>query len=329
MSTLHSRRQFLQTFGFSAAALLAGRFAGRAATPVDRTAQHMFLFGDWGALDSQPQQEVAAAMMAYAKEQGIQPGALFLLGDNFYGNLEGGVNSPRWQRQFEEMYPASAFPGACYSLLGNHDYILEPAGKLDAQLAYAAARPGTRWTMPAKWYRFEYPQAQPLVTFLALDSNYQKADGDKLSLSAEERAAQARWLRAELAKPRTTPFLVVCGHHPLYSNGGDNAPLIAEWDALLKEHRAHLYFAGHVHDLEHLEFAGHPTSFVVTGGGGTTLRKTADHKSSAENQFAELVHGFTHLEMRADRLTVRHLGKDGRQLHAFGKTADGRVEVLG
>src|SRR3954462_10415975 len=141
MSTLHSRRQFLQTFGFSAAALLAGRFAGRAATPVDRGAQHMFLFGDGGALDSQPQQEVAAAMMGYAKEQGIQPGALFLLGDNFYGNLEGGVNSPRWQRQFEEMYPTAAFPGPCYSLLGNHDYILEPAGKMEAQLGYAAARP--------------------------------------------------------------------------------------------------------------------------------------------------------------------------------------------
>src|SRR4051812_45167952 len=303
-----NRRQFLQTLGFSAASLLAQGAAPRIFAQARSRNEHLFLFGDWGAVDAKPQEHVAATMAAYARQQRIQPAALLLLGDNFYGQLEGGVNSPRWETQFEAMYPPAAFPGPCYSLLGNHDYIQEPPGKAEAQLAYAAAHPGTRWTMPAKWYRFEYPRANPLVTFLALDSNYQQPEGDKLSLPPAERAAQARWLRAELAKPRTTPFLVVCGHHPLYSNGGDNPALIAEWDALLKEHAAHLYFAGHVHDLEHLEFDGHPTSFVVTGGGGTTLRKKAENKSSAANQFAELVHGFTHLEMRADRLIVRHLG---------------------
>ena len=247
--SLHSRRQFLQTFGFSAAALLAGRFDLRAASQVDAKAQHLFLLGDWGAVNPEPQQQVARAMISYAQGQAIQPAALLLLGDNFYG-------------QFEETYPASQFGGPCYALLGNHDYNVEPAGKCEAQLAYAAAHPGTRWTMPAKWYRFDFPQARPLVTFLMLDSNYQKATADKLSLTEEERVAQAQWLKAELASPRTTPYLVVCGHHPLYSNAGDGAKLISEWDGLFREHGAHLYFCGHIHDLEHLEFDGHPTSFV-------------------------------------------------------------------
>ena len=30
-----------------------------------------------------------------------------MLGDNWYGELAGGVNSSRWQIQFEEMYPSS------------------------------------------------------------------------------------------------------------------------------------------------------------------------------------------------------------------------------
>ena len=35
------------------------------------------------------------------------------------------------------------------------------------------ARPSgpTRWTMPSLWYRFEFPAKNPLITFLALDSN--------------------------------------------------------------------------------------------------------------------------------------------------------------
>jgi len=182
--------------------------------------------------------------------------------------------------------------------------------------------------MPAKWYRFDFPQAQPLVTVLMLDSNYQKATADKLALTEEERTAQAQWLKAELAKPRTTRYLVVCGHHPLYSNAGDGKVLINEWDPLFREHAAHVYFRGHIHDLEHLEFEGHPTSFVVTGGGGTTLRKSEAALSTASNRFSQLVHGFTHREINEQRLTIRHIGADGMQLHAFAKSPQGTMEIL-
>jgi hypothetical protein len=161
-----------------------------------------------------------------------------------------------------------------------------------------------------------------------LDSNYQKATADKLSLTDAERTAQGEWLRAELTKPRTTPFLIVCGHHPLYSNAGDGTALINEWDGLFRQHGAHVYFCGHIHDLEHLEFEGHPTSFVVTGGGGTTLRKTDATLSKANNRFARLVHGFTHLEIADQRLVIRHIGADGTQLHAFSKTPQGAMEIL-
>lgn len=325
---LTSRRQFLQTFAFSAAALLAERGGLRAAGAADPKARHMFVFGDWGAVNPEPQRQVAQAMAGYAQAQNITPSALFTLGDNFYGQLDGGTACPRWQSQFEEMYPAAQFPGPCYALLGNHDYNVEPAGKCEAQLAYAAAHPGTRWTLPSKWYRFDFPKERPLVTFLALDSNYQKATPEKLSLTADERVAQTQWLKAELAKPRTAPFLIVCGHHPLYSNAGDSPQLIAEWDALFRQHAAHLYFCGHIHDLEHLEFENHPTSFVVTGGGGTTLRTNEVKKSAAHDRFAQNVHGFTHLEMSTGRLVIRHIGGDGRQLHAFAKLPKGNVELL-
>src|SRR5215218_10710861 len=96
-------------------------------------------------------------MRGYISRLGRKPDGLFLVGDNFYGMLADGVRSARWKTDFEDMYPASVFPGPCWAMLGNHDYRAEPSGKARAQLDYAATRPGTRWTMPGKWYRVDWP----------------------------------------------------------------------------------------------------------------------------------------------------------------------------
>jgi hypothetical protein len=323
-----TRRRFLrQTFAFSA--LAAGWSRHALATPANPAAQHMLLIGDWGYTgDLSQQTAVAKGMQSYVAQQGIKTGALFFLGDNFYGKFDGHVKCPRWKTQFEDMYPRMTFDCPCYAILGNHDYHVEPADKLDAQLAYAK-QGGTRWTMPAKWYRFDFPQQNPLVTFLALDSNYQKSSEGKLSLTDDERAAQNDWFKAELAKPRTTPFLAIAGHHPIYSNGihGDTAALVSAWEPLLRESRAHLYLGGHDHDMQHLEFGGHPTSFVLSGGGGAKLYpllRTAEDRGP----YAQSIAGFTHLEVTAQSMIIRHLDPDGKVLHAFSKTPAGQVTVL-
>jgi hypothetical protein len=222
------------------------------------------------------------------------------------------------------MYPASSFPGPCYALLGNHDYDDEPKIKLEAQLAYAAANPGTRWTMPSKWYAFDYPAVNPLVKFIALDSNYKNRVE---SLTPEEIAGQLEWFKAELAKPRTAPYLVVMAHHPLYTNGihGDDQALIKDWDQLLRDHKAHFYFCGHDHDLQHMEFEGHPTSFVISGGGGARVREI---KELRHGPFGMAVYGFSHLQINKDRLIVRHLDANRKQLHALSKTPDGKMTIL-
>jgi len=114
---------------------------------------------------------------------------------------------------------------------------------------------------------------------------YPGEQGGKLSpwssvLTWQQHDERQQWLEAEHAKPRTTPFVAVAAHHPLYSNGQhcDNPKLIAQWDSLLR-HNVDLYLSGHDHDLQHLEFEGHPTSFVISGGGGAELvgRTTPPH----------------------------------------------------
>jgi hypothetical protein len=334
MNGLLSRREFLhQSFAFSALASLGSlpSLAKQHASPAGPL--HWLMIGDWGYENFTAQTVVAGAMQRYVRDHGLKTNALLMLGDNWYGPLPGGVNSSRWATQFEEMYPASVFDCPAYAVLGNHDYQRMPESKVDAELAYAK-KVGTRWTLPARWYRFEFPAVKPLVTVLALDSNVfhpmsDKAKRENFTLTPEEQAEQLRWLKAELEKPRQSPYLIVMAHHPIYSNGphGDHATLIAEWEPLLREHKAHLYLAGHDHDMQHLEFEGHPTSFVLSGGGGADLY-TLKIGETQRGPYASKVYGFSHLQIAPDKLTLLHLDPDGRLVHGFTKTPAGEVRML-
>jgi tartrate-resistant acid phosphatase type 5 len=330
-----SRRRFLRrSFAFSALATLGSLPRIADALQLDETAAELLMVGDWGYDDDHaPQAGVARGMRLYAQQHGLKAQALLMLGDNWYGELGGGAHSPRWKTQFEEMYPAEAFDCPAYAILGNHDYQRWPESKVDAELEYA--RTGkTRWTMPARWYRFEFPAKNPLMTVIALDSNMPFADGSSsrgrdFTLTPQQQADQLAWLTTELKRPRTTPFLVVMGHHPVYSDGkhGDHAVLIRDWDPLFREHGVHLYLAGHDHDMQHLEFEHHPTSFFLSGGGGADLYDLKIDPSK-RGPYAQKVYGFSHLSVTPKQLTLRHLDSNGHTLHGFTKTSMGAITIL-
>jgi hypothetical protein len=204
------------------------------------------------------------------------------------------------------------------------------------ELEYAQAGK-SRFTMPARWYSFEFPVKHP---FIALDSNVPEGDGaggrkpgvDRrgfVVMTPEQKAEQLSWFHAVLDKSRTTPFLAVLAHHPVYSDGprGDHATLIEDWDPLFRKHGVHLYLAGHDHDLQHLEFENHPTSFFLSGGGGADLYNLKID-SSQRGPYAQKVYGFSHLSVSPKQMTLRHLDANGRVLHAFMKTPEGKVTIL-
>jgi tartrate-resistant acid phosphatase type 5 len=341
MNQRQSRRSFLrQTMAFSASAYLAAGGIGCAtadpgvAASAPAETGNVLIIGDWG-LDTSivGQTAVATAMIAYAQTNKLTPDCMFLLGDNFYGDLPD-VLSPRWQTDYELMYPKANFPNLTYAIPGNHDYELTPSGnyKFDVELQYAA-QGGTRFTMPGQSYTFGVPAAKPLVTVIALDSNVYSPLGpapfaNEYTMTEAQRQAQLTWLRAELAKPLTTPFLMVLGHHPTFSDGaqGDNATLISDWDGLFRQYNVHAYMAGHDHDLQHIEFAGHPTSFVYTGTGGAELQPLQFPPSYPA--FLAETYGFIHMQVSPTLLTFRYLDSTGALLHAFTKTPGGLITVL-
>jgi tartrate-resistant acid phosphatase type 5 len=339
-----TRRHLLrQVFAYSAATALVGRLPAFSAPASSEGGLNFLMLGDFGnakkyriikegsvpnPADGDPnapsmQAAVAAAMKGYVQSGNIQVEGLFMLGDNFYGTMEGGVASPRWQEGFEDMYPAEVFPGPCWAMLGNHDYDEESFHKVAAQLSYADAHPGTRWRMPAKWYRVDWPKNDPLITCLVLDSNYHN---HLAYLTTEEKAKQVAWMESELKKPRAA-WTLAFGHHPLYSNGphGDTADLIAAWGPLFQKYGVAAYFCGHDHDLQHLEFDGVTTSFVVSGGGGASISKL---KKPDRKIYSQSINGFSHLTVTKEQLVVRHLDSAQKQLHAFSRNPAGKVTIL-
>jgi tartrate-resistant acid phosphatase type 5 len=334
--TINRRRFLRQSFAFSALATFGSLPTWADPEASDPGARDFLMIGDWGYDDEghTGQSGVAVGMRQYVRQQAIHPDALLMLGDNWYGELAGGAQSPRWQQQFEAMYPVDIFDCPAYGILGNHDYQKWPDSKVDAELEYARSRK-TRWTMPSRWYSFEFPNKHPLITFIALDSNMPFKDGSSekgrdFTLTPQQQAEQLTWLESELQRSRKTPFLVAMGHHPIYSDGphGDHPVLVRDWDPLFQKYKVDVYLAGHDHDLQHLEFEGHPTSHFLSGGGGADLYDLKVDPS-VRGPFAQKVYGFSHLSVTEKQLTLRHLDPRGHILHAFTKTPEGKISILG
>jgi hypothetical protein len=325
-----SRRRLLKTI-FCSSAGLALNLRPQTLLAAERSDLHLLMIGDFGS--QQPSQTaVAKGMKAYVERLKFKPEMLLLLGDNFYSKMEGGLRSPRWQTGFEDMYPASSFPGKCPAVLGNHDYH-DNAGGEQVQLAYAR-QGGTRWTMPAKWYREDLGG---LATFLFLDTNLRSVSGSsknkdgkvvkKNSLTADEETLQWAWLKEQLASKRGT-YTIVAGHHPVYSNGshGDTNELVEKLSPQFQAAGVHLYLCGHDHDLQHLELEGLKTSHVLSGGGGARVRelKNKDRKMP----FGTPVYGFSHLQINPERMLLRHVDANGKQIHAFEKSVDHAMKIV-
>jgi len=283
-------------------------------TPENSQRLNLLALGDWGG-DTPQQKQVADEMasLAVGKERPVE--AALLLGDNFYMDLPKGTKSQEWQTVFEEVYDLKRMPFPFYAVLGNHDY--EKPGKSQAELDYAREHPESRWKIPARWYRLDLPEKQPLVTLLMLDSNWH-------AMLAQQWDDEMHWLETELSKPRESTWLLCAAHFPLFNNGlhGDDNRLKKDWGPLFKRANVDFYLCGHDHDLQHLEIADWPTSFVISGGGGKSIYPIL---RSDRGPFAASSFGCVALSFTPRLATVTYYDAKGNTLHQFERTAEGKV----
>jgi hypothetical protein len=141
-------------------------------------------------------------------------------------------------------------------LLGNHEYFGDDiAGRRRINNRFPPLR-------TEDWYELRYGPTALLLINTNLDD-----------MEARQREQQERWYRDRLSAleaDSTVVHVIVCGHHPAYTNSmivsasGD-----VEHDFVLPfldAHKTALFFSGHCHSYEH--FRNGEKHFIVTGGGG-------------------------------------------------------------
>jgi predicted MPP superfamily phosphohydrolase len=140
-----TRRKALKTL-FCSSALLALNLRPQTLSALGLAdgELHFLTIGDYGS-QGKEQEAVSRAMQKYVADHTLKADGLLLLGDNFYSKMEGGLESKRWKTGFEEMYPASSFPGPCWAILGNHDLYQDPDRVREDLTAAGYAVLGNGW----------------------------------------------------------------------------------------------------------------------------------------------------------------------------------------
>jgi tartrate-resistant acid phosphatase type 5 len=242
-------------------------------------------FGDYGT-GTAAQTSTAKAMVAYHQSHPFDFG--ITLGDNFYSTGMADTTNKRWKTQWEQLYGPMNIP--FYATLGNHDW-----GSSDspaAEILYSEK--STSWHLPAPYYTFT---AGP-VQFFAFDT-------------VEVNEAELEWLDSELAKS-TARWKIVYGHFHIYSGTRlDNKVLIERLLPILKKRRVDVYLNGHDHNLQE-EKPEDGVHFFISGGAGAGLY---DFNPYDRTIFKEKLNGFTVLEADANRLQVKFVGTDGKELY--------------
>ena len=141
--------------------------------------------------------------------------------------------------------------------------------------------------------------------------SYFKSHSTWRQVATQDVPAQLAWFKAALAAS-TAQWKIVVGHHPIYSGGdhGDTPELIENILPLLHEHKVQAYFNGHDHDLQHL-VAGEVNLF--DSGAGSQHTPTFYTKHS---KFAKSCSGFTAVSLQADKMDVRMIDNNGKQVYA-------------
>lgn len=269
-----------------------------------------YTIGDWGRQGEYGQQELAHTMGLAAYQ--VEPEFIISTGDNFYPNGVSSTADPQWTSSFENVYRAHSLNVDWYVVPGNHDY----RGNVQAQIDYTNV--SRRWNMPARYFHREFTTDDgALVRFVFTDTNplnddYYGESKYRDKVMGQDTTAQLRWIDSLLALP--AHWKIVVGHHPLYTGGkrADVPNAIRQHlEPLLDKHGVHAYLAGHEHDLQHIQPAGHPTHHWVSGA-GSEVRPTGQLEST---RFARSVQGFLATFVTREALTFQFVDWEGQVIY--------------
>lgn len=236
--------------------------------------------GDGGANQLALRDQMGALpfeLLLHTGDVAYESGSLAALEQTFFGVYEDYLRS------------APAFPTS-----GNHDYGTDGAAPF--RQVFALPENGGPLGLE-RWYSFDFGEAH----FVALDTQW-------------DLAAQAEWLEQDLSHNQL-PWTIVYLHRPPFSSGrhGSSLDVREAFVPVFERHGVQLVLAGHEHDYERTLPLGGVT-YVVTGGGGKTLRSVG---SSDFTAFSASVLHFVHGTVTSEALELTAMDATGQQVDSI------------
>jgi predicted MPP superfamily phosphohydrolase len=149
---------------------------------------------------------------------------------------------------------------------------------------------------PERYYSFDWGD----VHFVAIDTT--KRDQQHIT-----------WLAEDLAK-NTLPWVVVYGHHPMYTNSlrGPQLWIRKAFAKVLTDHDVDLVVTGHEHQYERFRVGG--VNYIVSGGGGGQLTKFFGKQRSLKQA---TVHHYLAFEATGKTLTMKAIDITGKEIETL------------
>lgn len=284
--------------------------------PLRAAGPKFVVVSDLGAFGGADQKKVAAALGEAAYEVG--PDAIINLGDTFHFWGAQSVDDPGWNSNFEDIYTTPSLHNLWYCVLGNHDY----QGNTQALIDYT--RKSRRWNLPARYYTQKFKRGDTTVEFIFIDTTplLERALTQPdiyPDASVQDTDAMKEWLRQAL-KEADADWVIVAGHHPVYSSRPDNARqranVSSSLEGVLAERRPDLYLAGDVHCFEHTQRPGDTTDYLTCTSGSQAYPVEA-----GENVvFADGSSGYMTMVFDKNQMTFTMFDSDGAILYEYTKT---------
>ena len=316
---------------FSIGSLLVA-FAGIAGVSAKSTHElSFFVLGDWGRQGTWNQSQVALLMGRKAAH--LHPRFVISTGDNMYPNGLNSTSDPLFFQSFSSVYSAKGLQVPWHTVLGNHGYgdgfeycqndASSPCarGPLHLLSADLTAR-DWRWHCERSYtevylgglVEFFFVDTSPFILDYR-NKSWAKYNGGILEQSWE---LQLKEVEARLASSSAV-WKIMVGHHPPRSNGahGNNTEIMQHLEPLMVRYEVAAYFAGHDHNLEHLQLKENGLNIFVSGGGSDCDRgfdTDIDSKYQYPNQ------GFAAATVSSKELKVSYYTLDSGMNAAYTAT---------
>ena len=265
-----------------------------------RSYRTVFL-GDWGALGE------GLSQTSKVVNSGVYDSYIFG-GDNIY---EIGISSPEDDKitdVYVDHFGSVRVPQ--FVVEGNHDGY----GNYLAQLLYSQHKPDS-WVAPFYYHHHQVNLRSTSVCFVFIDTNRWDLSGHIAFIESTLSSKDCQ----------QSDFIVVVGHHPVFSCGGhgDDVFFKNALHPILKRYKVDLYISGHDHlNSVHVDSG---VNFVVAGAASKkTTSSWFTSKSNAERTLHKdfNIYSFASLEFKGERAACKIISSEtGSDIFHFDFTS--------